>query len=126
MNNKEIEDRLKDIKIENFIWLIYIGIIVLSFYSNELEKDYFINNNESSKEKYRTIIMFIFSVLFIVYFYFFLDSYGDLKDFDSYNEEKKNKVIISFIASTLILISGALFLYLAYNDENLDIELAFN
>lgn len=124
--NNEIKERLKDIKIENFIWLIYIGIIILSYYSNELEKDYFLNNNINSKEKYRNIIIIIFSILLIVYFYFFLDSYNDLKNLNNYSKEKQNKIILSFIGSLLILISGIIFLFLAYTDENLDVELAFN
>lgn len=36
MNDKF--DRLEDIKIENFVWLIYIGIILLSYYANYKEK----------------------------------------------------------------------------------------
>lgn len=32
-------DRLNDIRIENFIWIIYIGIILLSWYSNYKEKN---------------------------------------------------------------------------------------
>ena len=123
---KEIDERLKDIKIENFIWLIYLGIIGLSYYSNYLEKDYFVNKNEKSKEEYRKILVFIFSVLLIVYFYFFNDSYSDLKEYDTYTDDKKKKVLLSFIGSTLILVSGIIFWYLAITDDNLDVELAFN
>ena len=36
MNNEWFE-RLKEINIENFIWIIYIGVILLSWYSNSLE-----------------------------------------------------------------------------------------
>lgn len=124
--NSEIEERLKEIKIEDYIWIIYLGIIFLSFYSNNLEKDYFINKNEKSKEEYRSIMILIFSILVIVYLYFFLDSYKSLKDVDKYSIEKKNKVILSFIGSFLILISGLIYLYLSINDHDLDVELAFN
>lgn len=124
--NNEVQDRLNDIKAENFIWLIYIGIIILSYYSNELERDYFVNKNEDSKEKYRKIMILIFSILVVVYFYFFKDSLNDLKDIDSYDDGKRQKVILSFVGSLLIFISGIIFLYLAIEDENLDVELAFN
>ena len=60
MTYNELENKLKEINIENNIWIIYIGIIILSWYSNSLEKDYFINNNQYSKEKYRKIIILIF------------------------------------------------------------------
>ena len=55
MNNEEVKKRLKTLKIEDIIWLIYIGIIIASWYSNNLERDYFINRNNQSKEKYRKI-----------------------------------------------------------------------
>ena len=70
MNKEEIEERLKQINIEDYIWLIYIGIIFFSWYSNYLERDSLINNNKHSKSKYRTIIISIFSVLVVVYYYF--------------------------------------------------------
>ena len=124
--NSEIEDRLKEIKIENFIWLIYLGIIGLSYYSNYLEKDYFVNNNIKSKEKYREILIVIFSILLVVYIYFFYDSYSSLKDLEKYSKEKQTKIILSFLGSTFILLSGIIFLYLAYIDNDLDVELAFN
>ena len=42
--------RLKDIKIENYIWIIYIGIIVLSWYANGKEKNYILTKSEKSKK----------------------------------------------------------------------------
>ena len=123
--NNETKERLKEIKIENFIWLIYIGIIFLSWYSNSLEKRYYLFNDLLSKEKYRKIIIFIFSVLLIVYFYFLYSSYSDIKDISII--DNKNKLLyLSFIASLLIFISGLLFLYIAINDDDLSVELAFN
>ena len=122
-----INNKLKEIKIENFIWIIYIGIIILSFYSNNLEKKYFLYNDLDSKERYQKIMILIFSILIIVYLYFFKDSYDSVKELKYYDSYKKKKLnYLSFIASTLILISGIIFLYIAYNDQELDVELAFN
>ena len=123
----DIQNRLKEIQIEDFIWIIYLGIIALSFYSNYLEKDYFINNSIDSKYKYRSIIIFIFSVLVIVYAYFLYDSYQSIKSLkDSDTDKTKLLTYLSFYASLLIFISGLIFLYIAINDENINIELAFN
>ena len=126
MDNKEIKERINDINIENIIWVIYIFIIILSFYSNVLEKDYFINNNIESKDKYRLLNIVIFSILLVVYIYFFNDSYSNLKNINEYDDNKKEKMILAFLASLFVLISGIIFLYLAYEDKNLDVELAFN
>jgi hypothetical protein len=123
----DINNRLKEIQIEDFIWIIYLGIIALSFYSNYLEKDYFINNSINSKNKYRSIIILIFSILVIVYAYFLYDSYQSLNSLkDSDTDKTKVLTYLSFFASLLIFISGLIFLYIAINDENLNIELAFN
>lgn len=125
MNN--IEEKLKEINTENFIWVIYIGIIILSYYSNYLEKNYFLYHDMNSKEKYRQIIIFIFSILIIVYFYFLNSSLDDVQNINpNDSKEKNNLIILSFVASLLIFISGLIFLYIAFKDENLDVELAFN
>ncbi len=127
MSYEEINNRLKQIKIEDYVWLIYIGIIFLSWYSNNLERDYLINNNEISKEKYQSILVFIFLVLLIVYLYFFKESFDDflnLKIFDS--DKKKELVTLSFIGMSLFVVGGIIFLYIALEDKNLDVELAFN
>lgn len=127
MSKEELENKLKQLKIEDFIWLIYIGIIFMSWFANSLERDFFINNNESSKVKYRNIMIIIFTILVAVYVYFFKDSLDDVKKLKLTDTKKKrNLVSISFIASALILISGLMFLYIAIEDEELDVELAFN
>lgn len=127
MNYDKINSKLKQLKIENFIWIIYIGIIILSWYANSLEKKYFIFNDLLSKKKYRQVMLFIFSILIVVYFYFLRDSYNDFKNISERDScKKQNLVFLSFIASLLIFVSGLIFLYIAYKDEELEVELAFN
>jgi len=127
MNYNELNDKLKELKIEDFIWVIYIGIIILSWYSNSLERKYYVYNDLESKEKYRKIIIFIFSILVIVYLYFFIDSYNSVKNLKTTDStKKKNLNNLSLLASSLILISGIIFLYIAIKDEDLNVELAFN
>ena len=125
--SEETINRLKQLNIEDFIWTIYIGIIVLSFYSNSVERKYFIYKNNKDKRKYQKINIIIFSILLVVYLYFLkcsIDDLKNLKETDKY--KKKELVILSFFASLAIVISGSLFLYIAFIDEDLDIELAFN
>lgn len=125
--SKETEERLKQIKAENYVWVIYIFLIILCFISNYYEKDYFITNNQISKEKYRNILIFIFSVALLVYTYFLYDSYKDYKNLSIYdNKKKKDFTKYSLIGSILIFIAGAIFLYIAINDQDIEVELAFN
>lgn len=127
MDEDKLYKKLKEIKTEDFIWIIYIGIIFLSWYANDLEKNFFIFKNEDSKNKYRHVMILIFTVLVIIYLYFLKDSWDSFKNIDKVNNKKTKELItLSFIASILIFISGIIFLYIAFKDENLDVELAFN
>ena len=127
MNYDELNRKLKQLKIEDFIWVIYIVIIFMSWYANNLERNYFIYKDHESRKKYRKIMILIFFILLIVYLYFLKDSYYDLQNikFDD-SEENKNLIFLSFIASLSIVISGFIFLYIAIRDEELNVELSFN
>lgn len=119
--------RLNDIKIENYIWIIYISIIVLSWYANSKEKDFIINKNENSKKEYQALMILIFTILLFIYYYFTIDSYDDVKELTPLDSKKK--IILryaSFVGSFLILISGIIFLIIAILDDNIDTEIAFN
>ena len=123
----DINDRLRELDIEDFIWIIYIFIIIMSFYSNHLERKYFLYNNNEDKEKYRKIIISIFLILVVVYAYFLKDSVDSIRKINSNTSNKEKKLTyLSFIASLLIFISGFIFLYIAIVDEDLGVELAFN
>lgn len=127
MANEELTRKLKQLKTEDFIWIIYIGIILFSLYANTFERKYFLYNDQKSKEKYRKITIGIFVILVIVYTYFLKDSLKDLNNIKPYDsEEKKNLTKLSFVGSLLIFISGIIFLYIAIKDENIDVEVAFN
>jgi len=119
--NQNIEKRIKQINIEDNIWILYIGIILLSFLSNYYEKDYFLKKNLKSKEIYRKMNILIFTTLLIVYAYFEKESLSSL------NSTQKNKYTdLTFIGTTAVLISGLIFLYIAIVDTDLEEEIAFN
>lgn len=72
-------------------------------------------------------MILIFSILIIIYLYFVKDSYDDVKNIQpNDNPKKKNLITLSFLGSFFILISGAIFLFIAIKDQELDVELAFN
>jgi cation transport ATPase len=117
---ENIEERLKELDIEDFIWIIYIGIIILSFYANIIERKYFIEKDQKSCDQYRLIMFIIFLILIIVYGYTVIESIKGLK---------KNNSTFQYmvaIASILIFISGILYLIIIIYDENIETEIAFN
>ncbi len=124
MENKE--EILRTIEIENYIWIIYLVIIFLSFIANKEEVNYFINNDMRSKSNYRKLIIIIFSIALGIYYYFFVSGYKTYKNLSPYDtESKKFFETINFIANILILISGVIFLFIAIFDEELETEIAF-
>ena len=120
-------DKLKDIEIENKIWIIYIWIIILSWYTNSKEKTFLLYNDEKNKKEYQNLLILIFSILVIIYYYFAKDSYDKLININEFDSDKKKHLLyLSFIASFLILISEIIFLNIAIQDDQIDVELAFN
>ena len=127
MNYEDINNKLKQLKTEDYIWIIYIGIIVLSWYSNSLERKYYIYNDINSKNNYQHIMILIFSILVIVYLYFLKSSIDDLRNLKPSDSQKKKRLVyLSFLGSLFVALSGFIFLYVSINNQDLDVELAFN
>lgn len=125
--NSEQQEKIKQIKIENYIWYVYFGVITLCLISNKYEKDFILTNNINSKEKYRQLTILIFTVALLAYLYFAYDnykSYQNLKETDS--NSKKKFTEYALIGSLLVLISGVIFLGIAIADKNLETEISFN
>lgn len=121
MNNS---DRLKTIDIENIIFIIYYVIITLSIISNEIEKKYLIYGNERDKNKYRNLLFIIFGIVFLVYLYYTINGFQDLRQ--ATDPEIRRLSELSLLANILVLISGAIYLYIIYQDRDINVEIAFS
>lgn len=125
--DKELTKRLNSLKIEDFCWIILMILILLSFYSNNIERDYLISKNTIKKEQYRLLTIFIFIIAELIYLYYAYDSYNTLKKIKP-NDKKQTKenAKLNYISSILIVIAGIIIIYIAITDTELDIELALN
>lgn len=124
MRNKE--EVLRTIQMENYIWIVYLILIGLSFLANKEEVKYFLYGDKIAKKNYRTLLIIVFSVAVVIYYYFFklgLVEYKNIKIDDTCS--KKFFETINFIATFLILISGIIFLFIAIFDEHVETEIAF-
>lgn len=120
-------DRLKEIEEENIVWLIYLGIIALSYYANYKEVKYILTKSTKDKEEYRKLMLIIFIILVIIYYHFTVSSYNSIKSLkETDTEKKKTLTYAAFIASLLVLISGIIFLIIIINDKDIEVEIAFN
>ena len=123
--NENIKKRLDLINTENNIWILYLVIIGLSFYANEKEKNYFLTNNIEDKNTYRTINALVFIILIGVYTYFEKEAINSLTN-NQKTPKQQQLDILSFIATSAVLISGIIFLYIIIIDNELTEEIAFN
>lgn len=124
--NYNVEERLKEIEVENYLWIVYLIIIGLSYYANYYEKDFFLNNNLDSKETYRKINVLIFTTLVLIYAYFEKESINSYLDKNNKSDTRKTFDTLILFATSAVLISGIIFLYIILEDTNLEAEIAFN
>lgn len=123
----ELEERVRAIRQENFVWIIYLVVIGISYYANKLEIDYFKTNNEESAKWYRYLEILVFSIVTIIYLYFTIKDYMEvmsLSDDDSYN--KKKYAYLSLISDVAFLFAAGILLYIAIDDRNIEAEIFFD
>ena len=98
-----MSNSLSELRIEDFIWTIYIFIAIFSMISNYYEKRFYFFKIYQDKQKYRFINVAILEVAIIIYLYFL---YNRIKHA---NDNKYSYLAI--FASTLFVIAGAIMLY---------------
>ena len=121
--NSNIIETLKKIKIEDYIWYIYLFLVGYNLYSNYLEKKYLITNDKNLYDKFHKINTTISFIALIIFIYFLIIAYEDLNklNINSKEDEKKFKTL-TFIASLLFVIGSAISLYVVAKSPDLDNE----
>ena len=117
MNNK-----LKEIEIENIIIYIYYILLTIYLYANRIEVKYLKTKNIKDKETYQVILYIVFGISIIISLYYTINSLNELKEYN--NSNIKNLKILSVFASFLILIANVIILYIIQKDENIDLEIS--
>lgn len=121
-----LNDKLKRLRNEDLIWIIYFFIVVFALYSNKLDRDYLINHNPSSYRREKTINVTIFFISFFIYLYFVLLLTKDIGKMEAnFRNPQYRSTFIQLIAALLFLIGGAIYLIneVSREDEYIDIGL---
>lgn len=122
----DVEKKLKRLKNEDIIWIIYFFIVVFALYSNKLDRDYLLKKDRDAYKREKSINITIFFIAFFIYLYFLLLLTEDLgnmeKNFDNPNYRS---TFIQLIAAILFLIGGAIYLIneITRKDDDLDVGL---
>ena len=121
-----IGEKLKRLKTEDLIWVIYFFIVIGALMSNEYERNYLLTGNTTGQKKFKLINITIFCVAFIIYLYFVLINYEDVQTLkrDATRKEVLN-VHIGLISSILFLVAGALAIVGEINRGGPDEDIGF-
>jgi len=111
--------KLRLIKEEDFIWIIYFFIITFAIISNYLERDSLINKNQQSSQKSQKINTTILIVAFIIYLYFAIATIDNFDLLVGNGTKKEIRVANErLIANLLFVAAGAVALYAAFDNNN--------
>ena len=117
--------RLKRLKNEDFIWIIYFFIAAFAIFSNKLEREYVLNNSNVAYKKSKTINIILFLVAFFFFLYFVLLFTQDLNNMEkNFNNEKYRNTFLQLIAALLFLIGGIIYLVEAISERDIE-EIGF-
>ena len=115
--------KLKEIHIENFIWIVYLFISTAALISNHFEEHFVKTNNNQDYRIFKKINITIFIVAFFIYLYFLYHNYKNVSELKK-NASCNKKVLysqINLIAAILFLVGGTLYLYTESNDIDTEI-----
>ena len=123
--NININKDLEKIKLEDYIWYIYLFLVAFNLYSNYLEKQYITTGDTQARDKFRLINNIVLSVILIIYLIFLYAAFKDITDLKhSDSVLKKRLTTLAIVAALLFVIAGAITLYVSLKKPALDNEIA--
>ncbi len=109
-----INPSLRDVEIENIIWVIYLFIIGANFVSNYYVEKYAYTHDEKNRKIFRYINITVLSIILLIYIYYVHTSYNNMKK-DTLNSIYKKCI---FAASIFVLIGGIIYLMVEFYKNN--------
>lgn len=117
--------QLKQLREEDFIWLIYFFIVIFALIANRFEQNYLYTQNKTNQEYASKITTTILIVAFFIYLYFTLVSFDNLEYLKRNGNNKDVKVAFErLLANILFLVGGAVAIYADYDSNSSNIDVA--
>ena len=116
---------LKELEIEDLIWIITLFTASFAIVSNKLERDYLFTCDSTKQKKFKTINITLLSIAFFIYLYFVLLAYSRIKMNNPNTSFKQMRIReANFIAAILVLLATLIYLVTSIlSDDNTDIDL---
>lgn len=117
-----MNDKLEDIKTENYIIIIYYILLTIYLYANYIETNYIKYGNQIDKDKYRILLYIVFGTTFIITLYYTIEGIKELKQISNLEVRKLQE--LSNIANVLVFIASIIILYIIYKDKDINLEVS--
>lgn len=104
--------RIKELQIDEIIWIVFITISIINIIGDEIEKDYCTTQNQDKLNKAKNIFTFTLFASLLVYCYLLYLRYNKYKK-NPNNYLNKDR----FFASVLVVAASAIFLYCQLKDR---------
>lgn len=117
MNDNAIDrERVSELVIDEWIWVVFIILSALNIGGDELEKKYCINHEEKAKIRSKKIFKLTVFISFLIYLYLASKNCKKYHKLKSANQDT-NLIGTRCLASILVVIASSLFLMAQLRDE---------
>lgn len=116
---------LKELEIEDLIWVITLFTASFAIVSNKLEREFLFTGDLTKQKKFKTINITLLSIAFFIYLYFVMLAYSRFKLNNPNTTFKQLRIReANFIAAVLVLLATIIyFINSILSDDNTDIDL---
>ncbi len=116
---------LKELEIEDLIWVITLFTASFAIVSNKLEREFLFTGDLTKQKKFKTINITLLSIAFFIYLYFVMLAYSRFKLNNPNTTFKQLRIReANFIAAVLVLLATIIyFITSILSDDNTDIDL---
>ena len=109
---EDVLESLKELNIEDKIWITYFFLAGFAIYSNHLERISVLNQDRSARLQYKTINITLLSIGFFIYLYFFVLAYKHLKELSPNASPRQILTGNTQFLATVFLLTGSILILL--------------
>ena len=109
---EDVFESLRELNIEDKIWITYFFLASFAIYSNHLERVSVLNQDRNARLKSQTINITLLSIGFFIYLYFFFFSYQHLKELSPKASPRQLLTGNTQFLATVFLLTGSILILL--------------
>lgn len=110
-----MNNTLNRLKIEDYIWVIFISLSVINMFGDSLQKKYVSTKNPEYQKEANEVFTFTLLATLFIYIYFFKRNYEALENI---SDENKELFTIKALGTAFLVVGILCLLYFQVNNKN--------